>query len=111
MMSDSITNLFPCSIIFSNMLQLQGTVVDSNTGVALPGATLTLDGTPVGVTDSNGKFNIQTELQGASLTISYVGYNNNEYPVDQVAEMEQIPMTLSSAATNLQAVTVTPGSP
>jgi hypothetical protein len=92
------------------MLQLSGTVVDSQTGAALAGATLTLDGTPIGVTDSNGHFDFTTASEGQSLTISYVGYNNNEYPVDMLSSLSQIPMTLSSAATNLAPVTVTPSS-
>lgn len=91
-------------------MYIEGTVIDKNTGVPLPGATLTLDGSPIGVTDANGHFAIQTAQSGQSLTISYVGYISNEYPVDAINDMSQIPMTISSDASALPAVTVTPQS-
>lgn len=90
------------------MLLQGGSVVDSVTGAPLAGATIALDSIPVGTTDNRGMFNINTLFSGTGITISYVGYNPVSYPVDQLSQLPQIPMTVSQAASALPPVVVTP---
>ena len=61
---------------------VSGTVVDSEVGVGLPGASVVVKGTSVGVSsDFNGDFSISAE-SGDILVISYVGYESTEVSVD-----------------------------
>ena len=61
---------------------VSGTVVDSEVGVGLPGASVVVKGTSVGVSsDFNGDFSISAE-SGDILVISYVGYESAEISVD-----------------------------
>ncbi len=89
---------------------LKGQVIDSTSGLPLVGATIMLDNTPIGVTDNQGNFNINTLVEGQSLIVSYVGYTSAEYPIDQVNSLAQIALDPSGAASLLPAVTVTPTS-
>ena len=61
---------------------ISGIVVDSEVGVGLPGASIVVKGTTVGVSsDFNGDFSISAE-SGDILVISYVGYESTEVSVD-----------------------------
>ena len=54
---------------------VSGTVVDSEVGSGLPGASVVVKGTSDGVsTDFNGDFTISAET-GATLVVSYIGYD------------------------------------
>jgi hypothetical protein len=86
----------------------QGQVVDASTGAPLQGVTISIDGTGVGVTDSDGRFSISTTTGGQSMSFSYVGYTPESYPVGIINDLNQIQLTLSVAASTLPAVTVTP---
>ena len=80
-----------------------GTVVDSEVGSGLPGASIVVQGTSVGVSsDFNGDFSISAE-SGAVLVISYIGYESAEVSVDgaNIGVIE-----LSPAANALAGVTV-----
>lgn len=91
-------------------MNLTGTVVDKVTGDPLAGATLSLDGAAFTTTDNRGMYTIPAALPGMGITFSYVGYNDVSYPVDQLASLNQIPMTVSDAASALAPVVVTPSS-
>ena len=80
-----------------------GTVVDSEVGSGLPGASIVVQGTSVGVSsDFDGNFSISAE-SGAVLVISYIGYESAEVSVDgaNIGVIE-----LSPAANALAGVTV-----
>ena len=64
------------------LIKLEGVVVDSKGGV-LPGVTVVVKGTTIGVaTDIDGKFSLEiTETPGISLEFSFVGMNSKEIPV------------------------------
>lgn len=89
-------------------MQYQGQVIDAATGEDLQRVTLTIDGTPVGVTDQNGMFNIVTQTEGSEMTFSYVGYNPLNVPLTQVNDLFQIGLTRQDQT--LPAVTITPQS-
>ena len=60
--------------------QISGTVSDEN-GVPLPGATVVVEGTSIGVsTDFDGNYSIDAS-QGDVLVFSYVGYQSQSVPV------------------------------
>lgn len=67
----------------NSQLALCGTVFDAETGEALPGAAAYVKGTPVGaITEADGKFKLQGSFtKDDSLTISFLGYKPQAYPV------------------------------
>ena len=66
---------------------VSGTVVDSEIGTGLPGATIVVKGTSDGVSsDFNGSFSITVDSD-ATLVISYVGYESQEIAVDGSANV------------------------
>ena len=82
---------------------VSGSVVDSEVGVGLPGASIVVKGTSVGVSsDFNGDFSISAE-SGDVLVISYVGYESAEISVD---DSNAITIELSPEDNILSGVTV-----
>ena len=64
-----------------------GTVIDSEIGTGLPGATIVVKGTTDGVSsDFNGSFSISVD-SGATLVVSYVGYESQEVVVGESANV------------------------
>ncbi len=74
----------PKSEIISSQQEIvtvTGTIVDANTGEALPGVSILVKGTSFGtITDLDGKYTIETNSD-ATLIISFMGYINQEIPV------------------------------
>lgn len=63
--------------------KVSGTILDANTGEALPGVNVVIEGTTTGViTDVDGKFSINVSNPNAVLVISYVGYMNERVNVN-----------------------------
>jgi len=83
--------LFFAAILISGIGLAQttvtGTVVDSEVGTGLPGATIVVKGTSDGVSsDFNGSFSISVN-SGATLVVSYVGYESQEVVVGESANV------------------------
>ena len=83
--------LFLAAILISGIGLAQttvtGTVVDSEVGTGLPGATIVVKGTSDGVSsDFNGSFSISVD-SGATLVVSYVGYESQEAVVGESANV------------------------
>ena len=83
--------LFFAAILISGIGLAQttvtGTVVDSEIGTGLPGATIVVKGTSDGVSsDFNGSFSISVD-SGATLVVSYVGYESQEVVVGESANV------------------------
>lgn len=84
---------------------VSGKVVDRNTGEPLPGATVKIKNTTIGVaTDIDGKFKLTLVGEDATLEVSFVGYAPQEvtlgkndhitvYLVAQSSEMEEVVVT------------------
>ena len=62
------------SIHFSAQNFLSGIVKDANTNQPLIGVTIQLDDGKGAVTNSNGKYSIESEKEIQNITFSYVGY-------------------------------------
>ena len=83
--------LFFAAILISGIGLAQttvtGTVIDSEIGTGLPGATIVVKGTSDGVSsDFNGSFSISVD-SGATLVVSYVGYESQEVVVGESANV------------------------
>jgi len=87
-------------------MEIAGTVVDAVTGSPLVKATITADGSPVGVTDATGQFDLQLSTSPSLMTFSYVGYEDITMTPGQANNANQISMT--PVPQTLPAVTVTP---
>lgn len=69
--------LMSASMAFAQIQQVTGTVIDSETGEPLPGATVKVDGTTLGaMTDANGKFTLKNLPKSAkTVSVSFMGMN------------------------------------
>lgn len=71
-MADNVVVIFPISEL---QQKVTGTITDVSTGESLPGVTILIDGTSIGVTsDTAGKYSIDVPNQNAVLVFSYLGY-------------------------------------
>ncbi len=88
---------------------INGHVVDASTGKHIPFATITLQGTTIGVaTDGTGHFYMKNLPQGEfMMNISSVGYKNTSLPVTIVAhKTQEINIELTSEALSMDEVVV-----
>ncbi|HJP62349.1 MAG TPA: TonB-dependent receptor, partial [Mucilaginibacter sp.] len=91
-----------CSVARAQTSAVSGTVKDDQ-GLSIPGVTVTLKGTTTAVvTDANGKYAI-TAPSNATLVFSFIGYNNQELPVNNRTEIN---VTLTTADKQLNEVVV-----
>lgn len=69
---------------------VKGTVVADSDNTPLPGANVTIAGTPMGiVTDADGKFSFQMGLKaGDQLVVSFIGFVSQTYKVTAEANQE-----------------------
>jgi len=95
----------PCSILFyflfftsavAQQLTIEGTVTDSESGEALPGVNIVLQGTTTGTsTDLEGEYSLQVPDLEGTLVFSFIGYQTQEIPIQG---REVIDVALESAA-------------
>ncbi|MGB0633789.1 MAG: carboxypeptidase-like regulatory domain-containing protein, partial [Flavobacteriaceae bacterium] len=83
---------------------ITGTVVDSELGSPLPGATVLVKGTSNGVsTDFNGSFTINVSGSG-TLVVSYIGYDTQEISFNGGISLGNV--ALVASANELEGITV-----
>jgi hypothetical protein len=87
-------------------VNLTGTVIDSNSGAALPGATIAVNGQVVSQADNNGNFEINADPSD-SIKISYVGYSTETISASALNDDSGY-VELSLATQTLAPVTITP---
>jgi TonB-linked SusC/RagA family outer membrane protein len=84
----SLIVLLPKELYQQQILRVKGTVTDVSTGEPLAGANVTIKGTTTGVlTDPTGKFNIEAVDPNSVLTVSFIGYLNQEVPLKGRSEV------------------------
>ena len=77
----SVLSLMAMSVMAQSSKQVTGKVVDNN-GQPIVGAAVVVDGTTTGtVTDIDGNYSLNVP-EGASLSVSFVGYNKETKPAD-----------------------------
>ncbi len=83
--------------------QITGTIIDAETGTPIPGANVVEKGTTNGTTtDFDGNYSI-TVSADATLVYSYIGYQNQEIPVNGQTTID---VTLSADVTALDEIVV-----
>ncbi|HEY0668511.1 MAG TPA: TonB-dependent receptor, partial [Sphingobacteriaceae bacterium] len=91
---------------FNLPITIQGTVTDKE-GIALPGATIIIDGTNRGViSDINGEYSIAVSDQSAVLVFSFLGYNSEKI---EVGSKTRINIVLTERAEALGEIVVAVG--
>jgi len=102
-----------CAIIKESHAQtktsivLNGFVKDANTGEALIGATVFVNGTTIGTTTNGyGFFTLIVPKGKQKITFSYIGYNNTDKDIN-VNTDQRITVELSPISTEIEAVTIT----
>ena len=84
---------------------VSGIITDLNTGEALPGTTVTIEGQSAGVTtDSQGKYTISTSSPNTKLVFSFIGYRPQ---VIAINGMKVINVQLAHSESSLNEVVVT----
>ncbi len=69
-------------LILAQASEVTGTVIDANSGEALPGVNIVIKNTTTGtITDVDGSYSINAEPDGI-LVFSYLGYETTEVPVN-----------------------------
>ena len=100
-----IASILLCSLDLYSQVEVSGKVTDEQTGRSLPGTSINIEGTTVGViTDVNGMFSITVPDEDAVLYISFVGYKARSITV---GSQRTINVALEVDATQLEEVVVT----
>src|SRR5690554_7809830 len=69
------------ALLFGQSKTVTGTISAEDTGETLPGATVVVKGTTMGVAaDINGQYSIETEV-GSVLVVSFIGMQDQEFTV------------------------------
>lgn len=99
--------LFFAQNIFAQTANITGTVTSKEDNQPLPGASVFIENTGVGgVTDFNGKFNIEAKgVSGKSLIISFIGYKTAK--VILTGQNQAINIALETDANALDEVVIT----
>jgi hypothetical protein len=100
---------FCCQLSIAQDTEVQGKVIDANSGDAIPFVNVVFKGTSIGATtDFDGKFVIRTSAATDSIVASYIGYKAKSRPVKRGVR-QTINFQLLEETTNLEAVTVRAG--
>jgi len=95
--------LFPVLTATAQEIEVKGTVVSSEDGMPLPGASVIVSGTLNGVsTDIDGNFTLSNVPPDATLSVSYIGYQTQT-----IAAQKTVNVTLQTDNTELETVVVT----
>jgi len=69
--------------LFGQTRQITGSVYDANTGEAIPGASVYIQGTTIGtVSDQDGRFTLSVTANDKTMSVSFIGYRTQEVPLD-----------------------------
>jgi TonB-linked SusC/RagA family outer membrane protein len=95
--------LFPVLAATAQEIEVKGTVLSSEDGMPLPGASVTVSGTTNSTSaDMDGNFTLANVAPGAQLNVSYIGFQTQT-----IAAQATISVTLKSDNKELEAVVVT----
>ena len=73
--------------LFSQSVSVTGIVKNKNTSELLVGASVSIQGKSVALTDASGRFSINTSV-GSSLEISYSGFIGTKVKVSKAGDLE-----------------------
>jgi len=87
---------------------VKGTVIDANTGEPLSYVSVLLKGTTIGtLTDSKGRYNIETSSEASELKFSFIGYESEFRKIKPGTE-QVIDIRLKLSSISLDEVTIKP---
>ena len=93
-----------CTAVFGQERSISGSVADQSTNESLPGASVLVKGTTIGVTtDLDGKFTLKVPSGSDKLVVSYVGYEKMEV---SIGNQSYLTIHLVPTKTSLQEVVV-----
>lgn len=88
---------------FAQEIQVSGKVSDAKDGSSLPGATVQVKGTTIGMlTDLDGKYSVKVK-PGAVLSFSFIGYDSQEVTITNQRTLD---IALQQSSTTLEQVVV-----
>lgn len=96
------------SQIFSQQINISGTVTDSESGDPLANANIVVAGKSLGTsTNNSGRFELSGNfLTSDTLIITYIGYANEHVPLSEQSNIENINVTLNRIVLPAQSVLV-----
>ncbi|UBM60510.1 TonB-dependent receptor [Marinilongibacter aquaticus] len=101
----ALTLAFTNSDLMAQGIKVSGTVVGSEDGAGIPGASVIIEGTTKGVTtDPDGNYSIEVSSGNDVLVFSFVGYEKQQI---KVGNQSEINVTLQSDVGALEEVIVT----
>jgi iron complex outermembrane recepter protein len=102
-----LTLILSSAIAFAQNRTVNGTVTDSQSGEPIPGANITIKGSPTGTgTTADGKFTLSVPAGSGTLVVSFVGYITQEV---ELGELTSIAIKLENASTQLEEVVISVG--
>ncbi len=103
--------LFLSPGVLAAQYEVQGVVLDAETGETLPSATILLQDTFRGtITNPEGQFNIQIDSFPATLVVRYIGFNSEQVVLNEAPD-EPVQVQLARSVTELEEITVTEKDP
>jgi TonB-dependent SusC/RagA subfamily outer membrane receptor len=93
--------------VYAQNRTVTGTVTSKDDGLPLPGVSVTVSGTTIGIqTNASGKFSLNVPASAKSLRFSFIGFSTLELPIGSSGVVNA---GLSSSASQLSEVVVTAG--
>jgi len=93
--------------VYAQNRTVTGTVTSKDDGLPLPGVSVTVSGTTIGIqTNASGKFSLNVPTSAKSLRFSFIGFSTIELPIGTSGVVNA---GLSSSASQLSEVVVTAG--
>lgn len=90
--------MFTCFAAFAQNRQITGKVISTEDGMGIPGVSIKIKGTNLGVvTDAKGVFNLSAS-NGAVLEFSFIGYNTQQVTVVEGKNFYSVSLSPSSKA-------------
>lgn len=97
--------LVTTAVMLGQAVQIRGTVTGSDDGLGIPGASVTVQGTTIGVlTDADGKYTITVPANATVLVFSYIGMKKQDV---EIAGKTVIDVVLQPDVVGLNEVVVT----
>ena len=74
--------LMTCAMALAQTVQISGTVTGSDDGLPLPGVSVTVKGTTIGIaTDTNGKYLLSVPASATTMVFQFIGYKAQEIAI------------------------------